>query len=385
MVRDALPADRAVPRRPRHRCHRRAVRSPSPSIWARPAEACGRPRTPATRGRTFRDGFFAVASMGAVEVSLIESRRCVGGHGIVEDPQQRVDRPRHLQIDRRRQDVDASWACATWARSRPFACIPRIPTSCMWPRRAIRSSRTRSAAFIAPRTAARRGSSVLHLSDTAGAADLELQPGHPEVVFACMWHAQRKPWTIISGAKEGGIYKSTDGGENWTKLAGGLPHDLFGRANVAISMPQPNRIYALIEAKPGSGLYRSEDAGATWSLVNATRADLSRGRSITTRWAWTRIMPTWCGSATKAGSRAPMAGKRSAVAGSARRQSRCLDQSEEFALHDSESNDGGATFRWMAGAAGARRRISRRRRFIRSRWTISIPIWFTARSRITLR
>jgi len=72
-------------------------------------------------------------------------------------------------------------------------------------------------------------------------------------VFACLWHAQRKPWTIVSGAKEGGIYKSTDGGDNWTKLAGGLPSDLFGRANVAISNAMPNRIYALIEAKPGSG------------------------------------------------------------------------------------------------------------------------------------
>ncbi len=111
---------------------------------------------------------------------------------------------------------------------------------------------------------------VLHISDTAGAADLELQPGHPEVVFACMWHAQRKPWTIISGAKEGGIYKSADGGDNWQKLAGGLPNDLFGRANVAISNVAPNRIYALIEAKPGSGLYRSDDAGGTWSLVNSS-------------------------------------------------------------------------------------------------------------------
>jgi photosystem II stability/assembly factor-like uncharacterized protein len=123
---------------------------------------------------------------------------------------------------------------------------------------------------------------VFHLSDTAGAADLELQPGHPEVVFACLWHAQRKPWTIVSGAKEGGIYKSTDGGDNWTKLAGGLPSDLFGRANVAISNAMPNRIYALIEAKPGSGLYRSEDAGATWTLVNSSGNLITRPFYYTT-------------------------------------------------------------------------------------------------------
>ena len=109
---------------------------------------------------------------------------------------------------------------------------------------------------------------VLHISDSAGAADLELQPGSPKTLFATMWHGQRKPWTIISGAAEGGIYKSTDGGDTWNKLAGGLPNQIFGRANVAISERAPNRIYALIEAKPGSGLYRSDDAGTTWVLVN---------------------------------------------------------------------------------------------------------------------
>ncbi len=123
---------------------------------------------------------------------------------------------------------------------------------------------------------------VLHISDSAGAADLELQPGSPNVVFACMWHGRRKPWTIVSGAREGGIYKSTDGGDHWTKLAGGLPNELFGRSNVAISAAAPDRIYALIEAKPGSGLYRSEDAGATWSLVNGAANLITRPFYYTT-------------------------------------------------------------------------------------------------------
>jgi photosystem II stability/assembly factor-like uncharacterized protein len=123
---------------------------------------------------------------------------------------------------------------------------------------------------------------VLFISESAGAADLELQPGSPHVLFACMWHGQRKPWTIISGALEGGIYKSTDAGEHWTKLAGGLPHELFGRSNVAISAASPNRIYALIEAKPGSGLYRSEDAGATWTLANGSANLITRPFYYTT-------------------------------------------------------------------------------------------------------
>jgi photosystem II stability/assembly factor-like uncharacterized protein len=123
---------------------------------------------------------------------------------------------------------------------------------------------------------------VLYVSDELGAADLEIQPGNPEVLFASIWHGQRKPWTIISGSKDGGIYKSTDAGERWTKLGGGLPTGLFGRSNVAIPAAQPNRIYALIEAKPGAGLYRSEDAGATWTQINGSGNLITRPFYYTT-------------------------------------------------------------------------------------------------------
>ena len=117
---------------------------------------------------------------------------------------------------------------------------------------------------------------VLALSADLGAADLELQPGHPNVVFASMWHGLRKPWTIISGSMDGGIYRSTDSGETWKKLEHGLPSQLFGRSNVAISAAGPDRIYALIEARPGSGLYRSDDAGDNWVLVSDAAKLLTR-------------------------------------------------------------------------------------------------------------
>ena len=109
---------------------------------------------------------------------------------------------------------------------------------------------------------------VLFLTNGLGAADLELQPGHPEVVFASMWHGQRYPWTIVSGSQDGGIYRSNDGGDTWKKLGGGLPTGEFGRANVGIPNAAPNRVYAIVEAKPGAGFYRSDDLGDTWTLVN---------------------------------------------------------------------------------------------------------------------
>lgn len=119
---------------------------------------------------------------------------------------------------------------------------------------------------------------ILFKSPSLGAADLEFQPGHPNVIFATLWHGLRKPWTIVSGSPASagaGIYKSTDGGETWSKLGGGLPSELVGRANLALSNAAPNRVYALVEAKPGAGLYRSDDLGTTWTLVNG------QGRLIT--------------------------------------------------------------------------------------------------------
>src|SRR5215208_2233818 len=126
------------------------------------------------------------------------------------------------------------------------------------------------------RDGGRNWQKVLFVSDSTGAVDLELQPGTPGVVYAAMWRGERKPWTVISGAREGGVYRSADGGDTWTRLGGGLPNGLFGKSDLAVSAAAPNRVYALVEAKPGGGLYRSDDAGQTWALVNATPSLITR-------------------------------------------------------------------------------------------------------------
>ncbi|HEY0809404.1 MAG TPA: hypothetical protein VGD49_04545, partial [Longimicrobiales bacterium] len=123
---------------------------------------------------------------------------------------------------------------------------------------------------------------VLFVSDSTGAMDVELQPGNPNVVYAWMSRIERKPWSIISGSREGGLYKSTDGGENWKRIATGLPGELIGKGNLAVTSAKPDRIYALIEAKPGGGFYRSDDAGESWSLVNPLPALIQRPFYYTT-------------------------------------------------------------------------------------------------------
>jgi photosystem II stability/assembly factor-like uncharacterized protein len=123
---------------------------------------------------------------------------------------------------------------------------------------------------------------TLFISDAVGAMDVEIQPGNPNVVYAWMSKLERKPWTIISGSKEGGFYKSTDGGETFTKIAAGLPGELIGKGNLAVTNANPNRIYALIEAKPGGGFYRSDDAGQTWALINPQGSLIQRPFYYTT-------------------------------------------------------------------------------------------------------
>jgi photosystem II stability/assembly factor-like uncharacterized protein len=123
---------------------------------------------------------------------------------------------------------------------------------------------------------------VLFISDGVGAMDVELQPGNPDVVYAWMSRLERKPWTIVSGSREGGFFKSTDGGEHFKKITAGLPTELIGKANLAVTAARPDRVYALVEAKPGGGLYRSDDGGQTWTLINSQGSLIQRPFYYTT-------------------------------------------------------------------------------------------------------
>ena len=112
---------------------------------------------------------------------------------------------------------------------------------------------------------------VLKVDAQTGATDLRMDPTNPRVLYAAMWEHGRKPWYVLSGGYAGGIFKTTDGGDSWQKLTKGLP-ELIGKIGVDVSASNPRRLYAIVEAMPGEGgLYRSDDAGATWELKNKTR------------------------------------------------------------------------------------------------------------------
>jgi photosystem II stability/assembly factor-like uncharacterized protein len=110
---------------------------------------------------------------------------------------------------------------------------------------------------------------VLQLNDSTWASDLTMNPVNPRELYAGAWRGERKPWAMISGGEEGGIYKTTDGGDTWTKLEGGLPVGVVGKVGVTVSPANPDRVWAILEAEPEGGVYRSDDAGATWTRTNS--------------------------------------------------------------------------------------------------------------------
>jgi photosystem II stability/assembly factor-like uncharacterized protein len=113
---------------------------------------------------------------------------------------------------------------------------------------------------------------VLYKSPNAGGVDVEIDRKNPNVMYAALWEAYRKEWQMSSGGPGSGMYKSTDGGESWTEIthATGLPAGIDGKIGISVSSVDANRVFALVENENG-GLFRSDDAGATWTLVNNER------------------------------------------------------------------------------------------------------------------
>ena len=112
---------------------------------------------------------------------------------------------------------------------------------------------------------------VLHIDEDTGASDMSMDMTNPRVIYAAFWDHRRYPWKIRSGGPGSSIWKTTDGGDNWEKLTEGLP-DLMGKIGVSVSQANNSRVFAIVEAKGDEGgLYRSDDAGKTWKLVNTNR------------------------------------------------------------------------------------------------------------------
>ncbi len=113
---------------------------------------------------------------------------------------------------------------------------------------------------------------TLFKDNKTGAVDIAIDTRNPNVLFAAMWEAYRIEYQMSSGGPTSGLHKSTDGGETWSEVTRnpGMPQGMVGRIGVALTAADSNRVYALVENENG-GLFVSDDAGASWKLMNASR------------------------------------------------------------------------------------------------------------------
>ncbi|MGB5428351.1 WD40/YVTN/BNR-like repeat-containing protein [Eudoraea sp.] len=128
---------------------------------------------------------------------------------------------------------------------------------------------------------------VLFVNTLTGCSELSMDASTPEVLYAAMWHHQRKPNIVISGGPGSGLYKSVDGGESWFELHEGLPKEK-GKMAIAVSPANSNKVYALIESdseQDKGGLFVSENAGISWNMVSGDN------RLVQRAWYYIEVFP----------------------------------------------------------------------------------------------
>ena len=126
---------------------------------------------------------------------------------------------------------------------------------------------------------------VLFSNEDAGAVDLIMDPNNPRILYASTWNVRRTPYSLSSGGEGSALWKSTDSGETWSEISKnkGFPTDTLGIIGITVSPVNSDRLWAIVENKEKGGVYRSEDAGKTWNLVNSERSLRQRA------WYYTRI------------------------------------------------------------------------------------------------
>jgi photosystem II stability/assembly factor-like uncharacterized protein len=109
---------------------------------------------------------------------------------------------------------------------------------------------------------------IFYVDNKTGCAEMQMDPKNPDTVYAAMWQVLRQPWTFTSGGPGSGLFKSTDGGATWHPIRKGFPDGDLGRIGLAVAASNPNRLYAVVEAKNHTALFRSDNSGESWTETN---------------------------------------------------------------------------------------------------------------------
>jgi len=226
--------------------------------------------------KNISDGFFNIASVGAITVS--ESDPNVIYVGMGEAPVRGV-MTSHGDGVYKSTDGGKTWSNIGLEKIRQISKIvvhPTNPDVLIVGGQGSPYGATSDRGIYRSEDGGANWTKVHYVDENSGVSDLSMDMTNPRIVYAAYWDHRRFPWQVQSGGPGSGIYKSVDTGKTWQKLSEGLPKETMGKIGISVSRANSEIVWAIIEAEDG-GLYRSDDAGKNWRLVNPDR--LLRARS----------------------------------------------------------------------------------------------------------
>ena len=215
------------------------------------------------------DGFFTSASVGAVTVAESDANAVYVGMG---EHAVRGVMTHHGDGMYKSTDAGKTWKKIGLQLTQHIARIvvnPKDPNIVLVAAQGALYSNSKERGIYKSTDGGTTWKNVLFVDEKTGCTDLSMDMNNPTILYASMWEHGRLPWKVISGGKGSGLYKSTDGGDNWEKMTEGLPKEM-GKMSISVCRSNSEKVYALIESdweKEAGGLYVSTNAGKNWSQV----------------------------------------------------------------------------------------------------------------------
>ncbi len=226
--------------------------------------------------KNISDKFFKTGSVGAITISESDTNIVVVGMG--EHPARGVMTSMGDGIYKS-MDAGKTWTHLGLENTRHISDViihPTNPNIMYVAAQGAQYAPTKERGIYRSTDGGNTWEQVLYVNTTTGASSLSMDMTNPRILYASMWQHRRYPWIMESGGEYSGLYKSTDGGDTWTKLKEGLPEE-FGKSGISVSRANPNRVFSVIEAEgKKGGVYRSDDAGKKWKQVNSNRVNIAR-------------------------------------------------------------------------------------------------------------
>lgn len=222
------------------------------------------------------DGYFKTGTVGAIAVSESDPNVVVVGMGEHAARGVMTSMGDGVYIS---TDAGATWKHSGLSSSRHIANVvihPTNPSIIYVAAQGAQFGPSEERGVFKTTDGGKTWKKVLYKGPTVGAASLSMDYTNPRILYVSLWEHERTPWQMRSGGPQSGLYKSTDAGATWTKMTKGLPK-IMGKSGIDVSRANPQRVFANLEAEgEESGVYRSDNGGKTWKQVNKNRIAVAR-------------------------------------------------------------------------------------------------------------